>query len=175
VSSVKERVKADLEASRLWKARDRLKGVLRVDPANQWALDQLGGVYYRMGDLPEAGRAWYLTARTGSDWEAAETAFYGRYGKKPANVVAALHVRAAIDRYPPEAQERLQTLQQRLRMEGRFWEPRDRPRPVSVPGSIGGRVASAAGALVVVLLLVALVVGLYNIVLFLIDVVQRAR
>jgi hypothetical protein len=63
----------------------------------------LGEIYFRMGVLPQAGRAWYLTARVGPEWEAAETAFYERYGKTPSNVVAALHVRAAIDRFPTSA------------------------------------------------------------------------
>src|ERR1700736_5792585 len=105
MSTVRERVDADLKAGRQWKARDRLVGLLRVDPANPWALDQLGEVYFRMGDRPQAGRAWYLTARVGLEWESAEAAFYDRFGKQPSNVVAALYVRAAIDQFPPEVQE----------------------------------------------------------------------
>ena len=62
-----ERVNADLAEGRLWKARDRLQGARRMDPTNQWILETLGEVYFRMGDLPEAGRAWFLTARTGPD------------------------------------------------------------------------------------------------------------
>ncbi|TMD41813.1 MAG: hypothetical protein E6I88_06580 [Chloroflexi bacterium] len=55
----RERIQADLASGRLWKARDRLRGVLRSAPSNQWALEQLGDVYFRMGDLPEAGRVWF--------------------------------------------------------------------------------------------------------------------
>jgi tetratricopeptide (TPR) repeat protein len=170
MSTVRERVGADLKAGRLWKARERLVGLLRVDPANQWALDQLGEIYFRMGDLPQAGRAWYLTPRVGPEWEAAETAFYERYGKTPSNVVAALHVRAAIDQFPPEVQVRLRTLQRRLEMEGRFWEPKDRPPAAPSPTSLRGRIGAAASALIVALILVALGVGLVNIVLYLIHV-----
>lgn len=165
VVPVEERVAADLKSGRPWKARDRLIGVLRADPKNQWALDQLGDIYFRMGDLPQAGRAWYLTTKTGPEWEAAEAAFYEQYGKKPANVVAALNVRAAIDRYPPAVQERLRTLQRRLRMEGRFWEPRDRD---SVPTrKSGGRRTGTIVATIVLIFLTALVVGFYNIAAFL--------
>jgi len=170
MSTVRERVDADLKAGRQWKARDRLVGLLRVDPANQWALDQLGEIYFRMGDLPQAGRVWYLTARVGPEWGAAEAAFYERFGKKPSNVVAALHVRAAIDQFPPEVQERLRTLQRRLEMEGRFWEPKDRSPVAPSPTSLRGRMRAAAGALVVALILVALGIGFFNMVLYLIRV-----
>lgn len=170
MTSVRERVETDLKAGRLWKARDRLVGLLRGDPANQWALTQLGEVYFRMGDLPQAGRAWYLTARVGPEWEAAEATFYERYGKTPSNVVAALHVRAAIDRFPPQVQDRLRTLQRRLEMEGRFWEPRDRAPAHPSPTSFRGRLGAAAAALVVALILVALGLGLYNIAVYLIRV-----
>jgi len=173
MSTVRERVEADVKAGRLWKARDRLVGVLRVAPANQWALDQLGGIYFRMGDLPQAGRVWCLTSRQGADWEAAEAAFYERYGKTPANVVAALHVRDAIDKFPPEVQERLRTLQQRLEREGRFWEPKDRAPSPSSPTSFRDRLGAAAAALIVTIILVALGVGLFNMALYLIHVLSQ--
>jgi hypothetical protein len=172
MSTVRQRVEADVKAGRLWKARDRLVGVLRVAPANQWALDQLGGIYFRMGDLPQAGRVWYLTPRQGSDWEAAEAAFYERYGRTPANVVAALHVRASIDKFPPEVQERLRTLQRRLERDGRFWDPKDRAPSSPSPTSFRDRLGAAAAALIVALILVALGVGLYNIVLYLVHVIS---
>src|SRR5437660_425056 len=171
--TVQERVEADLKAVRLWKARDRLVGVLRVAPADQWALDRLGGIYFRMGDLPQAGRVWYLTPRQGPEWDTAEAAFFERYGKTPANVVAALHVRAAIDKFPPEVQERLHTLQRRLEREGRFWVPKDRAPSLPSPTSFRGRLAAAAAALIIALILVALGVGLYNIALYLVHVFSQ--
>ena len=57
------RVRADVDAGRLWKARDRLQGCLRAEPANQDVLDMLGAVWFAMGDLPQAGRHWWLTER----------------------------------------------------------------------------------------------------------------
>jgi hypothetical protein len=172
-STVKQRVENDMRAGRLWKARDRLVGVLRAAPADQWALDQLGTIYFRMGDLPQAGRVWYLTPKTGPEWEVAEAAFYERYGKTPSHVIAALHVRAAIDRFPPEVQERLRTLQRRLAAEGRFWEPKDRPTVAQTPTSLRGRLGAAASALIVALILVALGVGVVNMALYLIHVFSQ--
>jgi hypothetical protein len=102
----------------------------------------------------------------GPEWEGAEAAFYERYGGTPAQVVAALHVRAAIERFPPPVQERLRTLQRGLQAEGRFWEPKDRDTVRS--RSRGGRWTGTLIAIVVLLLLTALVVGLYNMALFLI-------
>ena len=170
---MRERVDADLAAGRLWKARDRLVGLLRGDPANQWALEKLGEVYFRMGDLPQAGRAWFLTPRTGPEFESAEAAFYERYGGTPAEVIAALHVRAAIDRFPASVQQRLRTLQRGLQSEGGFWEPSDRPtRSTSQTGS-RGRLGAAVSALVVALILVALGVGLVNIALYLMHVFSQ--
>jgi len=138
-----ERVNADLAEGRLWKARDRLQGARRMDPTNQWILETLGEVYFRMGDLPEAGRAWFLTARTGPDWERAEAAFYARYGNRPQDTVVAIRVRGEIDDYPEPVQERLRTLQRRLKAEGRTWEPRRgrRAEPYKrgrVPGIVRG-------------------------------------
>jgi hypothetical protein len=161
-----------MRAGRLWKARDRLVGVLRVAPANQWALDQLGTVYFRMGDLPQAGRVWFLTPKDGPEWEAAEAAFYERYGRKPGNVVAALNIRAAMERFPPKVRERLRTLQERLKAEGRFWEPRDHESPPARTG-IRDRLGAAAAALIVSIILVALGVGLFNMALYLIHVFSQ--
>lgn len=165
--TLKARVKEDLRNGRLWKARDRLQGARRVDPANQWLLETLGEIYYKMGDLPAAGRVWFLTTRTGSEWEAAEAGFYDRYGRKPSSVVAALEVRAAMDRFPPSVQERLRDLQQRLAKEGRFWEPRDRPAPqISRTRRARDWLVGLAIGAVTLTLISALLIGLYNMVLF---------
>jgi hypothetical protein len=125
-----------------------------------------------MGDLPQAGRVWFLTPKDGPEWEAAEAAFYERYGRKPADVVAALNIRAAIERFPPKVRERLQTLQERLKAEGRFWEPRDHQSP---PGRTGirDRLAAAVSALIVAIILIALGVGLFNMALYLIRVFSQ--
>jgi hypothetical protein len=124
VATVEQRVESDVKAGRLWKARDRLAGVIRTDPINQWALNHLGEIYYRMADLPAAGRVWFLTERAGPEWDAALSAFYERYGRKAGDLVSELRVRAPIESFPEAVQERLRTLQEELARYGEKWEPR---------------------------------------------------
>jgi hypothetical protein len=109
------RVLADLEAGRLWKARDRLQGLFSADPVNQDVLELLGETYFRMGDLPQAGRYWFLTARSGADVEAAGEAFDERFGVNAHGRAHSLPVRAAINEYPREARERLDGLIENLK------------------------------------------------------------
>ena len=73
------RARADLQAGRIWKARDRLVGHLATqrDPE---ALDLLGQVYYDMGDLPAAGAVWFGSTRKGEDVDAAVEAWRERHG-----------------------------------------------------------------------------------------------
>ena len=172
--TLEERVDDDFRAGRLWKARDRLVGKLRNSPSDQWALNRLGAVYFRMGDLPQAGRAWFLTERQGPEWEAAESAFFDQYGRHPFDVVPALHVRAAIDRFPPRVQERLRALQQQLQAEGRFWEPRDRPEVRRSRSWIYKRYAGVVALLLGLLLLIAVLLGLYQMVVYAIRLIQTA-
>jgi hypothetical protein len=56
------RARADLEAGRAWKARDRLHGLL-VDRQDVEVLDLLATVHYEMRDLPAAGALWFVTGR----------------------------------------------------------------------------------------------------------------
>jgi hypothetical protein len=84
-------------------------------------------------------------------------------------IVAALKVRAAIDRFPPPAQERLRSLQRRLETEGRFWEPRDRLHDARLhKPRLRDRLVGGVIGLIVMLLILAVLIGLYNIVLFVI-------
>lgn len=109
------RVLADLEAGRLWKARDRLHGLFSTDPVNQEVLELLGETYFRMGDLPQAGRYWYLTGRDGEEAEAAASAFEERFGANPYGQAHSLPVRAALSDYPKEARDRLEGLIEELK------------------------------------------------------------
>lgn len=105
-----ERVRADLDQGRLWKARDRLHGLLQADPSNQEILGELGEVYFRMGDLPQAGRYWYLTERSGQDAALAAQAFEERFGRSSQTAVQVLPVRGSIADYPEAVQARLAKL-----------------------------------------------------------------
>jgi hypothetical protein len=105
-----ERVDADLEAGRLWKARDRLHGYLASAPADQKALDLLGEVLFRMGDLPGAGAYWFMTERTDADSKLAGEALVERQSSRPDALLSILPIRAPIADYPPGVQERLRGL-----------------------------------------------------------------
>jgi len=56
------RARADLAAGRLWKARDRLTGLL-VHRQDLEVLDLLATVHHEMQDLPAAGALWFVTCR----------------------------------------------------------------------------------------------------------------
>lgn len=101
-----ERAQQDIREGRLWKARDRLTGLLATFPANQKGLNLLGEVYFRMGDLPEAGRYWYLTDRQGPEVDAALEALAEKHGSST-SLARAIPIRAPLDLYPPLVRQRL--------------------------------------------------------------------
>jgi uncharacterized protein DUF6584 len=172
MASLTDRVAADIASGRLWKARDRLAGALRMEPTDQEILDQLGGVYYRMGDLPAAGRLWFLTTRTGPESASAIAAFFERYGHEPADIVGALPIRAPIDAYPAEVQGRLRSLQNQLKKEGNLWQPRvGGLAQVQRRGSrLGGSLTVGIVILLLLVLVLVLFIGLFSI----LDFVFRA-
>ena len=100
------RAKEDIAQGRLWKARDRLTGLLSMYPAEQPVLHLLGEVHFMMGDLPAAGRYWVLTDRQGDDVDAALEALHERFGEG-VSLAQAIPIRAPLALYPPIVQERL--------------------------------------------------------------------
>ncbi len=104
------RARADIDAGRLWKARDRLRGAFVTARANQEVLDLLGEVLFEMGDLPEAGKYWLLTARCDGRFEAAKNALVERNGGRKGTLAVSLPVRAELEEYPVIVQERLADL-----------------------------------------------------------------
>jgi hypothetical protein len=104
-----ERVRADLDAGRAWKARDRLEGALANAPTDQSILETLAKICFELGDLPAAGKYWYLTDATGDDVERALAAFGERH-PTPKAVFTALPMKAPPDAYPPHARARLEQL-----------------------------------------------------------------
>jgi len=159
MTPLKQRVENDLKAGRLWKARDRLAGVIRTDPANQWALNRLGEVFFRMADMPAAGRVWFLTDREGPEWEAARAAFDERYGQRAEDLLAELRVRAPIEAFPAAAQRRLRKIQVELAGQGKKWEPRAgrQAQPQSRM-----RIRNIAAGIAFILLILVVIVGLIN-------------
>jgi hypothetical protein len=118
-----ERARADVDAGRLWKARDRLQGSLEADPANQDVLALLGEVCFQMRDLPAAGVYWSLTERDlPPDVEAALNARFG----SAQQVLRAMPARPPIERYPERVQDRLRALIAAAGEEGYRWEPKIR-------------------------------------------------
>lgn len=73
------RARADLQAGRAWKARDRLVGHV-AEHRDPEALDLLGQVLHDMGDLPAAGAAWFGSPRRGPEVDEAVAAWRERHG-----------------------------------------------------------------------------------------------
>lgn len=151
-----ERARADIHAGRLWKARDRLEGHLGTHPHSQDALGLLGEVCLRMGDLPAAGRYWYLTEdRGGAAGEQARKAFEERCGGSARQIVDVLPLEPPLDGYPPPVRERLERLAEEARRDlTLWWSPKLGPRPPLEPGGRVGDVACTLGVAVVILLTV---------------------
>lgn len=99
-----------MRAGRPWKALDRLRGLLVQFPADQELLSRIGELHYAMGELPEAGRNWWLTERDDDAAHAARAAFHERYGNTAPAILAALPRTAAPELYPPIVRDRLERL-----------------------------------------------------------------
>jgi hypothetical protein len=77
------RARADLDAGRPWKARDRLNGLLR-DRQDAEVLDLLATVHYEMHDLPAAGALWFVIGRDDEIAHDSITAWRQRHGNDEA-------------------------------------------------------------------------------------------
>lgn len=130
ISTAITRAQSDVEAGRLWKARDRLSAAARHSPTDQAILELLGEVYFQMGDQPAAWRYWVLTTRQGADADAAELAFEERYGRAGlADRLSQIPAYEPLADYPGAVRERLVELRQLGRAEGVDWpRPRSRKR-----------------------------------------------
>lgn len=114
------RAREDRKAGRLWKARDRLTGVLAEAPADQETLELLGAVHREMGDLPNAGRYWFLTEKTGPEVDEALAALHDRYPFP--ELLRRIPARASREQYPPTVQVRLEELAGRAEKHGVGWK-----------------------------------------------------
>lgn len=125
------RAQAELEAGRLWKARDRLAGALRTSPHDAEILELLGETYWRMGDHPAAARYWILTGRSGPEAKTARLAFEERTGRSLRAQLAELPARLPLDAYPDAAQGQLALFAAAAESEGWTW-PRQAPDPMTI-------------------------------------------
>jgi tetratricopeptide (TPR) repeat protein len=122
-ANVLDRARADIDAGRIWKARDRLTAAFKHDPSNQRLLALLGEVYFEMGDLPHAGRLWILTDREGTKADAALSAFEERWGGNPGEKLKMVPFNGTINDYPSPARERIGALQDEAHRNGIEWPP----------------------------------------------------
>lgn len=86
------RARADLAAGRVWKARNRLNGVL-ANRQDHEVLDLLATVHYEMHDLPAAGALWFVVGRDDdvaqrsiSAWSEQHPKAVGRWHSIPAPI-----------------------------------------------------------------------------------------
>jgi hypothetical protein len=112
--SVIERARADLSAGEPWRARERLNGAFANDRGNAEVVEMLGEVYAEMGDLPAAGRWWYLSAVEDARHEEARAAFEARHGHRPDELRGQLPRFSAALPLAPSVRERLGSI---------GWEP----------------------------------------------------
>ena len=129
------RARADLDAGREWKARERLVGHLAGE-FDAEALELLGEVNYAMRDLPAAGAAWFGTVRRGKDVDEAIEAWRERHGDHFAQMWSSLP-RSVRER---EGNKRVDALRRRAEQAKAPVTPTDAPRP---PGA-GSPVDSSA-------------------------------
>lgn len=157
-----ERALVDIEQGRLWMARDRLASYLTSDPLQPAVRDLYGEVLFRMGDLPMAGRAWYLTDRGDEAARASIAAFESKF-KNPA--LRALALGRGLDGpvLPPAAAARAAQLKDQL-PPGFAWPTREKLTPTR--GKSAGDWALLLASLI---LLAAVGLGLFQIGRFVIE------
>lgn len=159
-----DRVREDVERGRLWKARDRLNGLLIESPTDQDVLDLVGSIWFEMGDLPQAGRYWWLTERDDERADRAREAFHERFGRYPGGILTALPRLTHLELYPSPVRARLEELVTAATSDGRRWvpwEPRPATRPAVRPNAPTLSNLLALGVFLFILLLV--VVGFLNV------------
>lgn len=109
---VLDRARADFQAGRPDKARDRLTGYLstlqsRGEYSGEvYAL--LGEVHFAMKNFAHAGAAWLLSERESADVDFAVKAFFERHNVHDfRNILRALKPRLPLEAFPPRVQQRL--------------------------------------------------------------------
>jgi hypothetical protein len=100
----------------------RLESFVSQYPSHQEALELLGEVLFRMGDLPRAGRYWFMTARNDEEAQLAVAALRSIY-PRPEHLLAALRVREEPVGYPPAAIERFEKVVAEAQLRGFHWAP----------------------------------------------------
>lgn len=145
-----DRATEDEARGDLGRARERLGSYLCVRGYDAAVLARLGHLCLKMGDLREAGRYFLTSDAEGTDVEAAIEAFVAQHHAHPRQLWIQLpaFARQEVERYPPQAGERLERL-------GIAAVATVRPRDTPVGPPSTGR-AAAVGCLVGFLLILGL-------------------
>ena len=93
--------------------------MLNTAPADQETLELLGTIYYEMGDLPNAGRYWFLTEKDGSEVDEALAALHERHPFP--DLLHHVPARAPAEQYPKRVQLRLEELKAKAAERGVGW------------------------------------------------------
>ena len=135
----------------------RLESFVSQQASHQEALELLGEVLFQMGDLPRAGRYWFMTARDDERARLAFDALRSIY-PQPELLLAALRLREEPVGYPPTAVERFEALRAAAAARGFRWRPLpDRGSVVVEPHRTRWWYTLLAG--VVILLFIAILVA----------------
>ena len=92
------RIQADIAASDLGKARDRLHGLIATYPDDLALRLRLGQVYWELRYPSMAGRYWYLEEEKTPDMTAACLLFERSCGGNPVNLLLGIKFRGDIER-----------------------------------------------------------------------------
>lgn len=149
-----DRARRDIRSERLWKARDRLMAAVKHDPTNQELLELLGDVYFKMGDLPNAGRFWLLTGRKDEAVELALASFEERWGGSLGEKLKMVPIDGSCEGYPAPAQERIHSLYEAARRAGIEWPEPNRRSGADEEDATADESMSAGGWLIGVVLVV---------------------
>jgi uncharacterized protein DUF6584 len=154
-----EHANQELQAGRLWRAKEILQGSLRDAGYDVELFEKLGVVLLTMGDLPQAGRHLFLSGCRDAKYDEAIRIFISRHGKDVRGLyqtfprVAKLN---SLSEYPEPLRDELKTL-------GFPERPKDRfPRPLT--NESGDRFGTLIGFGLLGAVLIVLVLGVIKIV-----------
>jgi hypothetical protein len=99
------RVEGEVEAGRLWRAREILQGAIRQNATDPVVLERYGRLLDRLGDRVEAGKYLFLSGVRGPEVDPAISLFLTRHGRGHLNDLVAQFpsgvIQAGFDALPP--------------------------------------------------------------------------
>jgi hypothetical protein len=108
---MKTRVDDEIKAGRLWRARERLSGVLQHRIYDPDLCEEMGYVLLLMNDLPEAGKYLFLSGKRKPEYEEAIEIFLQRHGRHGWKQLASQFPKRLqnlrLDQFPQSVQDQL--------------------------------------------------------------------